>query len=39
MSQIPRPSHRSFADPSDEIYRENPAKFPETPTGPARLKN
>ena len=30
----PRSTHRSFADPSDEIYdvlyRENPAKFPET---------
>ncbi len=25
-----RPIHRSFADPSDEIYRENPAKCPET---------
>jgi hypothetical protein len=25
-----RPTHRSFVVPSDEIYRENPAKFPET---------
>jgi hypothetical protein len=25
-----RPTHRSFADLSEEIYRENSAKFPET---------